>query len=65
MAGSKERGGGAKPAQARRAAREARLAAALRDNLRRRKDQVRARAEGEPEPGAPPEGPAEDTESGG
>ncbi len=65
MAASKRRGGAAKPAQARRAAREARLAAALRDNLRRRKDQLRARAEGEPEPGADSRGPAENIESDG
>ena len=65
MTGGEERGAGEKAAKARRAAREARLAAALRDNLRRRKDQVRARAEGETKPGASSEGPPEGEESGG
>jgi hypothetical protein len=34
-------------------AREAKLAAALRENLRRRKAQARARAEGSPKPAEP------------
>lgn len=42
--------------------REARLAAALRANLRRRKTQARARADGADQPPGPPDGrnPAEE-----
>lgn len=42
-----------------RAAREARLAAALRENLRRRNQQRRDRAAGADEPGTPSDGQLE------
>jgi hypothetical protein len=39
-----------------KAAREARLRAALRENLKRRKTQARGRTQDEPSAGEPPEG---------
>ena len=46
-----------KEAIATEARRKARQAAALRENLKRRKAQARGRKDGEPEAGGEPEGP--------